>query len=116
MDNIICDKGFLFHMPVINGCLDNRNMMNIKCDACGKNLITDEMLMCTLSGEDFHVECAQRHFEDKADLVKMRKITYAERMEEYMQERFKNGQAQKDLESLVSALNKAFPASALPLP
>tara|TARA_Y100000389_G_scaffold60999_1_gene57112 strand:- start:113 stop:463 length:351 start_codon:yes stop_codon:yes gene_type:complete len=116
MENFIREDEFLFNMPVINGCLDNRDMLKIKCDKCHKNLTTNEMVMCTLLGEDFHVECAERHFEDKAELVKMRKIPYSQRMEEYMQERFKNGEAQKDLETVVLALNKAFPDSALPLP
>ena len=116
MDNIIRDEDYLFQMPVINGCLDNRNMMKLKCDKCGKNITTNEMLMCRLLGEDFHVECAELHFEDKADLAKMRKIPYAERMEEYMQERFKNGEAEKDLKTVLLALNKTFPDSALPLP
>ena len=39
----------------------------------------------------------------------MRKIPYAQRMEEYMQERFKNGESQKDFNIVVSALNRAFP-------
>ena len=116
MDNIIRDQDFLFQMPVINGCLDNRDMLKLKCDKCHKNITTNEMVMCTLLGEDFHVECAERYFEDKAELAKMRKIPYSQRMEEYMQERFKNGEAQKDLETVVLALNKAFPDSALPLP
>lgn len=30
-------------------------------------------------------------------------------MEEYMQQRFNNGESQKDLNNIVSALNRAFP-------
>ena len=100
---------FIYQMPVINGCLDNRSMMNIKCDECGVHIIKTDMIVCAPSGDDYHVDCAEQCFKDKTALANMRKIPYAQRMEEYMQERFKNGEAQKDLNNIVSALNKAFP-------
>lgn len=100
---------FIYQMPVINGCLDNRSMMNIKCDACGVHITKTDMIVCAPSGDDYHVDCAEQRFKDKTELANMRKIPYEKRMEEYMQERFKNGEAQKDLENIVSALNKAFP-------
>ncbi len=102
-------EDLFFHMPVINGRLDNRSMMKIKCNTCGKHINTTEFVMCTATGEDFHVECAEKHFKDKTELAKMRKIPYADRMEEYMQERFNNGEAEKDFKLVMSALNKAFP-------
>tara|TARA_B100001173_G_scaffold311130_1_gene327504 strand:+ start:1278 stop:1628 length:351 start_codon:yes stop_codon:yes gene_type:complete len=103
------NEKFIYQMPVINGCLDNRSMMNIKCDACGVHIIKTDMIVCTPNGDDFHIECAEQRFKDKTKFANMRKITYAQRMEEYMQQRFNNGESQKDLNNIVSALNKSFP-------
>tara|TARA_Y100000389_G_scaffold45246_1_gene40041 strand:+ start:3091 stop:3432 length:342 start_codon:yes stop_codon:yes gene_type:complete len=102
------NEKFIYQMPVINGCLDNRSLMNIKCYACGVHIIKTDMIVCTPNGDDFHVECAEQRFNDKTELANMRKIPYAQHMEEFMQERFKNGESQKDFNIVVSALNRAF--------
>lgn len=103
-------ENFIYEMPVINGGIDNRRMMNIDCDDCGLPINKIEMIVCSPCGNnDFHEECANKRFKDKTELENMRKITYEERMEEYMYQRFNNGQAQNDLNNLLSALNSSFP-------
>lgn len=103
-------ENFIYDMPVINGSIDNRCMMNIDCDHCDLPINKIEMIVCSPCGKnDYHEECAKKRFKDKTELENMRKITYEERMEEYMQQRFKNGEAQNDLNNLLSALNRSFP-------
>ena len=108
------DSHTLYHMPVRRGgFLDNRSMMKITCDSCGVHIDPEEMIVCMPCGEDLHVMCADERLENAASEEggwdKTRTLSYAERMNEYMQERFRNGQSQRDLQEIMSALKLATP-------
>ena len=99
------DQHTVYNMPVRpDGCLDNRSMLKIKCDACGEHIDPEEWLVCMPCGDDLHKGCAEWRLEGQNCWDKTRTIHYSERMEEYMQERFRNGQARQDLEPVMSAL------------
>jgi len=110
------EEHLVHHMPVrTDGCIDNRSMMNIKCDHCKLHIDRKELVVCTPCGNDYHLTCAAGiHTKLPTDT---RMITHAERMDEYMQERFRNGQSKKDMEDLMSALklrSNFLPPSTMP--
>lgn len=93
------------NMPVRpDGFLDNGSMLKITCDSCGLHIDPKEMIVCKPCGEDFHAICADWRFENAEWWDKARTISYSERMNEYMQERFRNGQSQRDLQEIMLAL------------
>jgi predicted RNA-binding Zn-ribbon protein involved in translation (DUF1610 family) len=104
------DSHTLYNMPVRRGgFLDNRSMLKITCDSCGLHIDPEEMIVCMPCGEDLHVMCAASRLENAAWWDKTRTLSYAERMNEYMQERFRNGQSQRDLQEIMSALKLDTP-------
>tara|TARA_X000000368_G_scaffold413444_1_gene401499 strand:- start:12 stop:521 length:510 start_codon:yes stop_codon:yes gene_type:complete len=72
-----------------DGCLDNRSMPKIFCNACGENIDPEEWLVCMPCGRiDLHVSCAEWRLEGQNCWDTTRTMHYSERMEEYiMQER-----------------------------
>ena len=90
-------------------------MPKIFCNACGEHIDPEEWLVCMPCGRiDLHVGCAEWRLEGQNCWDKTRTMHYSERMKEYMQERFRNGQARQDLQSVMSAL-KINPYHAAPM-
>jgi len=112
-DHVMANAGqyTIYNIPVCPcAFLDNRSMPTITCDACGQPIDPEEMIVCMPCGHiDLHVGCAEWRLEGQGCWDTTRTISYSERMNEYMRERVRNGQPQRDLQSAMSEMKLIDP-------
>ena len=95
------------------GGFDNRSMMKITCDQCGQPIERHELMIVTVKGDDYHMDCATNPDLDKASLVNARVLNHPQRMDEYMEERFASGQAELDGVRMLDAFQRRRELAAL---